>query len=302
MPVRIIVDVFSGRENPIIELEGADAEEVLARLKPRSRHAGTANASTDLPILGYRGLIIEQTDERVSGLPKSFRYARGVVEVNGTVRPAEDEAAEEFIFGRNGPAERAGLDRKQLSFIRDSAGRLPDVRARLRARVGARAPQGARKYAAPRVTACAGGPLFEPNWWNDGGQKQLQNNCYNYSTNYRTNTFAQPGRANGRIITSLTCAVVKPLAIRDNLIDSPNANNRCPAAGHLVALVMAPGFDFHWYRKGQDGMWTHKTGPAPATALDNGGNTITDPRQADRGPYVDFCGFMVVMHGHIRLQ
>ena len=30
----------------------------------------------------------------------------------------------------------------------------------------------------------------EPSWWNDGGQKQFANNCYNYSTNYRTDTFA----------------------------------------------------------------------------------------------------------------
>jgi hypothetical protein len=151
------------------------------------------------------------------------------------------------------------------------------------------------------VPGCACAPIFEPLWWNDGGQKQLRNNCYNYSTNYRTDTFAQPGRASGVPITSGSCASIKPLAILDSLINAPAADNECPITGHLVALVVAPGLDFHWYRKGPDGMWTHKVGPAPVTALDNAGNVITDPRTANRGPYTAFCGFMVVMHGHIKL-
>ena len=52
----------------------------------------------------------------------------------------------------------------------------------------------------------------------------------------------------------------------------------CPALGHLVALVIAPGWDFHWYRKGPDGMWSHKPGQTPVTNVDNSGNPIIDPR------------------------
>ena len=32
------------------------------------------------------------------------------------------------------------------------------------------------------------------------------------------------------------------------------------------------------------------------------GNYISDPRNANRGPYTDFCTFMVVMHGHIKIS
>ena len=49
----------------------------------------------------------------------------------------------------------------------------------------------------PRREHCHCAPLYEPLWWNDGGQKQFNNNCYNYSTNHRTDTFAQPGLAAG---------------------------------------------------------------------------------------------------------
>ncbi len=82
----------------------------------------------------------------------------------------------------------------------------------------------------------------------------------------------------------------------------PIANNKCPGEGHLVALVIAPGWDFPWYRKGRNGLWTHKPGGTPVTNLDNSGVTIPDPRTADRGPYTQFCTFMVVMHGHIKIS
>jgi len=144
-------------------------------------------------------------------------------------------------------------------------------------------------------------PLYEPAWWNVPAI-QPYNNCYNYGTNYRTNTFAQPGRAAGAQYASLTCAAVKPAAVADALIDDPGADNKCPNEGHLVALVVGPGYDYHWFRKGRNGYWSHKPGGTPVTNLDNSGATIPDPRTADRGPYTDFCTFMVVMHGHIRIN
>jgi len=139
-------------------------------------------------------------------------------------------------------------------------------------------------------------------WWNDAGQKQFHNNCYNYATNYRSDTFAQPGLAAGSMYTALTCAAVRPAAVLDALIDSPSANNKCPAEGHLVALVIAPGFDFHWYRKGRTGYWSHKPGGTAVRDVDNSNVPIPDPRTANRGPYTNFCTFMVVMHGHIKVK
>jgi hypothetical protein len=101
--------------------------------------------------------------------------------------------------------------------------------------------------------------------------------------------------------TALTCAAVLPAAVADELVDTPNADNACPVNGHLVVLVVAPGWDFHWYRKGRDELWTHKPGSTPVTNVDNSGMLIPDPRNADRGPYTDFCTFMIVLHGHIKI-
>jgi hypothetical protein len=157
----------------------------------------------------------------------------------------------------------------------------------------------------PSRQRCRCAPLYEPDWWNDassGGARQYSNNCYNYATNYRTDTFAQPGLAAGQEYTQLACSSVRPAAIADDLIANPNADNHCPEEGHLVALVVAPGIDFHWYRKGRNGYWTHKPGGTPVTNVDNSGHLIPDPRTADRGIYTDFCTFMTVMHGHIKIR
>ena len=160
--------------------------------------------------------------------------------------------------------------------------------------------------AKPAPVKCACVPLYEPDWWNDGAQKQLRNNCYNYACNYRTDTFAQPGRANGNpITTAASCVGVKPCALSDALLDDtrpPSKVIKCPDEGILVALVIWPRWDYHWYRLGRDGYWTHKPGSTPVTNLDNNGKLITDPRRADRGRYVDFCGFMIAKHGHIKIS
>ena len=60
MEIQIIIDIFSGRENPVIELEGDEAKETLEGLKPSRKlkkdDLGIPPSST----LGYRGLIIKQ--------------------------------------------------------------------------------------------------------------------------------------------------------------------------------------------------------------------------------------------------
>jgi hypothetical protein len=95
---------------------------------------------------------------------------------------------------------------------------------------------------------------------------------------------------------------VRPAAVADGLIAKPTARNRCPDEGHLVALVVAPGSDFHWYRKGRNGYWSHKPGNTPVINVDNSANLIADPRTADRAMYTQFCTFMVVMDGHVKIK
>jgi hypothetical protein len=292
MALRITVDLFSGRSNPVLELDGIEAEEVLARLRPARKLDADELRPLPESRLGYRGLLIEQTGRPAKGLPRVFRLANGdLIGPRLSHRPA-DEHVEDFVGGATGLIRRLPLGPQFAAFFAREREGLSETRARYQV--------GRARRPAPAGCKCA--PLYEPAWWNDGGPRQYNNNCYNYATDYRTDTFAQPGLAAGAMYTALTCAAVRPAAVADDLLDRPGANNRCPKEGHLVALVVAPGFDFHWYRKGRNGLWTHKPGGTPVTNLDNSGATIPDPRTADRGPYTDFCTFLVVMHGHIKIR
>lgn len=291
MALRITIDLFSGRRNPVINLPEAESKKLIERLRPARKRG-----RSDLPpppdsTLGYRGLLIEQTGARVKALPKVFRFVHGDLFAPDFAWRAADEDFEDFFCGPAGPLRKLKLGKEFPALLRKEIERFRKVRLEC--------PWKHPHW--PRRRHCRCAPLYEPNWWNDGGQKQWNNNCYNYSTNYRTDTFAQPGQAAGAMYTALTCASVRPAAIADDLIDAPGANNRCPPEGHLVALVIWPGGDFHWYRKGRNGYWTHKPGGTPATNVDNSGHLIPDPRTADRGPYTQFCTFMVVMHGHIKI-
>jgi hypothetical protein len=134
-----------------------------------------------------------------------------------------------------------------------------------------------------------GHPTFQPAFWN--GSRIGSNNCYNYTSNKATNTFAQPGRASGAPFTSLTCASVKAAAIADGYEPISGYPSYVLDFKSGAALVVAPGVDYHWYRLDENGTWTHKPGGTSATNRDNSGNTITDPRTANRGVYTDFCGF-----------
>lgn len=152
-------------------------------------------------------------------------------------------------------------------------------------------------------TPCSCGPIYEPGWWNVP-QRQPHNNCYNYATDYRTDTFAQPGKAAGAMYPSpISGAGVKPAALADQLVDAPSATaSTCPTDAHLVAPVIWPGVDFHWYRRDKTGWWSHKPGGTSAINKDNSNKSIENPQKADRGNYTEFVGYMIVMPGHIKIQ
>lgn len=289
MDFRITIDIFSGRRNPVLTVTGKLAQALYERLRPASRLSTREASAVSASTLGYRGLIIEASGAR--GLPKTFRLAAGNLIGPQLSHHAADESVEDFIVRESGLLQRVRLGNNFADFLLAEIERFRETCRKWKHRP----PHW------PRREHCHCAPLYEPAWWNDGGQKQWNNNCYNYSTNYRTDTFAQPGLAAGAEYTALTCASVRPAAIADDLIAAPTANNRCPKEGHLVALVIAPNWDFHWYRKGRNGYWTHKPGGTQATNVDNSGNLIPDPRTANRGPYTNFCTFMIVMHGHIKI-
>jgi hypothetical protein len=292
MSLRVTFDIFSGRPNPVVVLEGGDATALLQKLRPTAKLSGADAQAPPESILGYRGLIVEQVGPATSAdVPQRVHVVDGKA-----FAPAA-------AYRVPGDVEDFVLERAEALHQPNAPG---DVLAEIRTQATARrSNMGKTSTSTPvspgPVPACACAPMYEPLWWNDGAQKQGSNNCYNYATNYRTDTFAQPGLGTGQMYSFPIASIpMSAAAVRDALVQTHDAT--CPKEGHLVALFIAPSVDFHWYRLGRDGLWTHKPGPTPVTNVDNSGALIRDPRTANRGIYTQFCSYMIVKHGHIKLR
>ena len=297
--LQIEIDIFSGRPNPVIKLTGKDASALLERLRETRRLEKGEPGLPPAPTLGYRGMIVSQVSAGTRALPRRFRLAHGTIFGAGSPRATADESLEGIVL-QSAAFGGAALGRNFKSLLIREIARFRETRRRW--------PWRPPSKFIPTKLHCRCAPLYEPAWWNDGAQKQLQNNCYNYGANYRTDTFhqipggSQPGAAAGAMYAAITGPEVRTAAIADGLINNPSANNKCPKEGHLVALVIALNVDFHWYRKGRTGRWSHKPGQTPVIDVDNSNATITDPRTADRGMYTQFTTFMTVMHGHVKIK
>jgi len=316
MPLKITISLYSGRPNPTFILPNAQARTLLNRLSIGSFKRITEDSEPFPSMLGYRGFTLEWIGKRIpSGLSQKIHFTldyayseRGIAE-SGDLPVIESFAMDHldsFEMPKTMKLLKKKISKKKLKK------KMDDFHAKC-----PKWKKGHKKWY-PKILRDAYRPIFKKpcmcaplpdlDAWNADWNVTDNNNCYNYGTNYRTDTFAQPGAASGQQYNDLSACIVpagnisaKMGALSDGLIDLPSNNNTCPGIGHLVALVVAPDEDYHWYRKGRNGKWSHKMGDSPATLLDSSSSPISDPRTADRGDYVDFCTFMQVTHGHFKI-
>jgi hypothetical protein len=157
---------------------------------------------------------------------------------------------------------------------------------------------------APTVVGDAAGydPAHDCNGNFMSAKFQPNNNCYAYGCNIATNTFPQPGRAHGNLITAATLngAAVQGFAEQDGLLFAgktiaalrafaADRAARGEASGHYVALLISaangnwPG-DYHWARCDDPldfASWSQKDGGDQVTNFDFAGQPITDPSTAN---------------------
>lgn len=293
--LQVTADVFSGRPNPswIIEDESQIREVLNEIARNRSVIAATDGGRAELG-LGFRGLIVEPLSDELAkdyDLPASFRLSSG---------PA--------LAGSKGPEIIERLTRSLSTaapgyMVTDIEG-APDEALQsflmdqlvTRSQVSTQDVSGAAQYEVqPEVVAAVTCMIelgaYNPGFWNNDLTTLRNNNCYNYASNKRTNTFAQPGRGSGHMYTALTCNEVTRAALSDGLHRRFDCFPDSERPRYLVALVIWPNRDYHWYRKQKEGFWGHKPGSTPARNVDNSNRVINDPATCDRGPYTQFCGY-----------
>lgn len=272
MTTIVTVLMYSGKQNPSWELT-PDQTEYLKKILTEKREITLEMSALSAGLLGYTGFLIESYD---TALPSKAYCFDGIIDlVNQKSLNFVDQKSdvESFLLETASQA----LSKKEIGYVAEEIAK--NVKG------GVASKNKFLKGSFERLAV----PPFNPGKWNIPSV-QPYNNCYNYGNDKITNTFAQPGRGSGTIITDVDCAEVSAAAVRDGLI-SVTTTQATPATGHFVALVSAPFFDYHWYRLDNNGMWSHKPGGTPAKNTDNSGKLIADPRTADRGPYTNFCGF-----------
>jgi len=306
--LQITADVYSGRPNPTWLV--TDDQEIRAALRELSKNRTlvTADASDTSGGLGeLRGFHIEVKNDEIAkdyGLSPSLFLPLGSA-ISGHdlgerllalatpaafVAAAADGGAE--VEAPDPELLRRLLDQK---FGRAGGHTVADSRGSPADADGPRDEGGAEVEAVqPAVTCFVEYSAYNPGFWNNNSHIRYNNNCYNYASNKRTDTFAQPGRGSGQMYTGINCANVSAAALRDGLQRRYVCFPDHEKPRYLVALVIAPGptiIDYHWYRRNSEGFWSHKPGGTAARNVDNNNRVITNPETCNRGPYTIFCGY-----------
>lgn len=301
--LKITIDIFSGRPNPTWVLTEREAQEILREVV-RNRGVVT-EVDSGYQGLGYRGIIVEALTDAVEtryGLPAVFEIANGA----SLYEAKAQEIAERLIrrmhsanVTARGAAEPIDFDENLQRQLLDHLGSFPRLEIPSQqdpANPSSPAPaqqMATGQKATDAVCSIENAP-YRPDFWNDPNHLKL-NNCYNYAVNIRTDTFAQPGRATGRYPYLKLC----PELIEAVLSDGNHKRFDClpdsEKPRHLMALILCPILDYHWYRKHQEGFWGHKPGVKKVRNVDNSGQVIYDPETCDRTsnfpPYIEFCGY-----------
>ena len=78
---------------------------------------------------------------------------------------------------------------------------------------------------------------------------------------------------------------------------------KCPKGHYKGAMAVDPeNEEFHFYRRDNNGFWSHKNGPTKANNTDYDGKQIRDPKKANRKSkvskynYSKFCNYYCIPH------
>ena len=296
MPIRVELDVYSGRENPSWDLTVEEEEQLQDRIIAEPTIVSDVQ-STD-GRLGYRGYILSLLQEPEEGtavrLPSRFRLA---------APPNPNVEIAEFLLKTTEKADAEVSD-----WLREyTHGIVRDLKARPNER--SNQPQETQQAQALNPQALGAGMSCAVNYltsstdfsfWN-GSQYINANNCYNFASNWRSNTFAQPGKRAGQAFKAYTPDAFSAALHADGWADYclGGAARNISAALVIWPASIPGGPDFHFYRLCSGGLWCHKPGKTAARNFDNSGRSIYNPQNCNRGNYTTFVGYI---HGNAYVQ
>lgn len=299
LPVlQIEIDIFSGRKNPKWVLTEQQTKEFFEF--PQWQEMMVTDENAQNFDFGFNGFVVTKLSDQGTDIPWSFRlvnpYRPHYYLENLLTKLSQKEmvAREEWLIKTAGELESYEETISDLlKFIKKKI--IPPTQSK-DTLVKSKAPESA--------TLCKTLDLsFLPNSWNNSKHTLKWNNCYNYATNCKNNTYAQPGHKEGYKTRLKSCSNVIVAAVADGMV----LETKCKRSWsyYYIALAVAPGIDYHWYRQQiqtnnppHNIMWGHKRGEGPVINFDASGKVIYNPQTCNRdytksggANYFDFCGF-----------
>ena len=274
--------MYSGQMDPAWELT-TEQEKNLEELIGEEKKITLDLSALSLGLLGYRGFIVETTKE-TNIIPNKLFCFDGIIdtaEQSSMNFVDKDSKLESFLLETG----KEHLNEIETSYISSEISKN-----------SAKGPASIN-----RSIELLAVPPYNPGKWNHNSHILRNNNCYNYANDKITNTFAQPGLGSGVRWSALVCNNVGSAAQRDGQRPSGRPTST-PTRGHYIALVIAPNYDYHWYRLDRNNMWSHKPGGTPSKNTDNSGRLIHDPSTCNRGPYTHFCGYYHCIPAQTRIR
>lgn len=256
-----------------------------------------------------------EIDIRKNVAPDNFNYSRSITSDGAAVVEPEVTDNSEFIHKINGKEfdirRNVAPDNYQA---RKSIGldKAADQAADQAVGQATAADTKTTKYKSLLASMPTGGGEYpyNPTYWNDSANV-FRANCYGYILNRIANDTSdplagymfQPGYRTGNYYTSLTASAIIT-AVKSDMKDlgrtiRSSSYSETPGSNeYKVALVIAPGTDYHWYRQDSDGGWSHKPGLTNIDYRDASGNFISDPQTCDRNysyaNYSTWGGYYIV--------
>ncbi|MFL6258362.1 MAG: hypothetical protein ACJ76Y_01515 [Thermoanaerobaculia bacterium] len=295
MALVVMLNIFSGRPNPVWLLSEEQSRELLGRISSiqveTSVKAGYVNGG-----FGYQGFSITSAFSSSSVTGFDLHINGGIVDPGTRAASRFDEARalESWLLSTASDV----VDQETRNEVQEAlSAPAEDV---LRARLSPPRESEAIELVEALMGGAIDAPTFKPELWLDDCTRK-KNNCYNYALDKITNSYAQPGRAyvasivNGRD----ACYQVKAAAQTDGLeVAKTGLPPLDRGLGWYVALAVKSGSnEYHWFRQDSDGYWSHKLGKLNPSRTDARGKIIRDPEHCDRFNYDHFCGYMVAKHG-----
>jgi hypothetical protein len=293
--IKATVDVFSGRENPSWIVDEKLSKDILKEI---SHNRGIiTEINSGFNGLGFRGIKIELLSDELEesyNIPSFFKIANGaslndskgfdIAEkiINSMPKSEDLNSSLQYDIQFEDDIKKFLLDELETFINKGSTS------------IDTKLTDGLVETKIDAISCPISLGKFNPDFWNKDPIIKNNNNCYNYACNRKTNTFAQPGKYSGYKYQKILCPDVMSAALSDGLHKQFDCYLQSEQPIWLVALVINPGRDFHWYRKQQEVFWGHKPGGTEAKNTDNSGNIILNPETCNRGGYINFCGYMYV--------